>query len=153
MNWETLLSSMVGLLTALGGWEAVKYFMNRKSNMRICEAEADKMETEADAIKFRLYEDRIKELRQANVEINEQNIELIKAGARKDDIIEDKTAKIRELQDARVNDTRTIGRLEKELIFHKNWFCRREYGKGKGDCTRREPQQNPPMKFKPFSDD
>lgn len=49
MNWETI----VALLSALGGWEAIKYvvtsIVNRKSNKRINEAEADSKEAEADS--------------------------------------------------------------------------------------------------------
>lgn len=32
------------ILTAMGGWEFVKYLINRKSNARISEAEADRAE-------------------------------------------------------------------------------------------------------------
>lgn len=36
-----------GLVTALGGWEFVKYMLNRKSNSRVAEANAFKVEREA----------------------------------------------------------------------------------------------------------
>ena len=32
------------ILTAMGGWEFIKYLINRKSNARISEAEADRAE-------------------------------------------------------------------------------------------------------------
>lgn len=35
------------LITALGGWEAIKYLINRKTNTRIAEANAFKVEREA----------------------------------------------------------------------------------------------------------
>lgn len=37
MNWQDLVT----IIGALGGWEALKYFLNRKQNARIKEAEAD----------------------------------------------------------------------------------------------------------------
>lgn len=153
MNWETAIL----LISTLGGLELVKYlvnlFVNRKNERRKNESEADKKETEADTDEFHLYKERIEELRQANKELNEQNLELLKAGARKDEIIEDKTRMIRELQDGRVEDARKIGLLEKQVAYYKNWFCKREFGNGKGDCRRREPAQNPPLKFSPIEDE
>lgn len=41
------LAIAVPLLTALGGWEFVKYMLNRKANGRIAEANAFKVEREA----------------------------------------------------------------------------------------------------------
>lgn len=48
--WETVIS----VITTLGGWEAVKYLINRKTNMRKAEAEADSVEFSVlkDAIVF-----------------------------------------------------------------------------------------------------
>jgi len=150
MNWETLLSTIVGLLGVLGGWEGIKYFINRKSNKRINESEADKKEIETDSDEFHLYKERIEELRTTNAEVNKQNYELIKACEVKEEIIADKTSKIRELQEARIEDTKRIGELEKQVQFYKNWKCFREYGRGEEDCTRRKPAQNPPLKYEPI---
>lgn len=50
MDAETLkatLAAAAGLVTALGGWELVKHLLNRKSNARIAEANAFKVEREA----------------------------------------------------------------------------------------------------------
>ena len=41
------LPLLASLLTALGGWEAVKYLLNRKSNRRVAEANAFKVERDA----------------------------------------------------------------------------------------------------------
>ncbi len=147
------MTTIVGLLGTLGGWEAVKYLVNRKSNKRINESEADKKEIEADAAKFHLYDERIEELRTANAELNKQNLELIKAGARKDEIIEEKNAEIQELQEKRVEDIKRNAELEKQVQYYENWKCFREYGRGKEDCTRRKPAQNPPLKYKPLDND
>ena len=41
-----IIGTLVTVLSAMGGWEAVKWFLNRKSNSRVAEAEA---ETESNA--------------------------------------------------------------------------------------------------------
>lgn len=90
-----------------------------------------------------------RELMKEIAELNKQNLELLKDGARKDDIIEDKTLKIREIQELRVEDARRIGKLEKALQFYQGWKCFREFGDEGEKCPRRKPQQSPPLKFDP----
>lgn len=148
MDWN----NFIAIGTLLGGWEAIKYFLNRKSNKRMTKSEADKKEIEADSDEFHLYKERIEELRTTNAEVNKQNYELIKACEAKEEIIADKTAKIRELQEARIGDTKRIGELEKEVQYYENWKCFREYGRGKENCTRRKPAQNPPLKYEPIEE-
>lgn len=46
-NIGTYLAAAGGLVTALGGWEFIKYMLNRKSNSRVAEANAFKIEREA----------------------------------------------------------------------------------------------------------
>lgn len=163
------------LLGVLGGFEGIKwlitFFVHRKQEKRLKKNEADQSEVAVENAIRDMYQDeldrmreleekriteiredykvRIAELNNANAELHKQNIELLKAGARKDDIIEDKTVKIREIQELRVEDARRIGELEKALQFFKSWKCFREYGKGGEKCPRRKPQQNPPLKFDP----
>lgn len=43
----TFISAAIGLLTALGGWEFIKYMLNRKSNSRLAEANAFDVERKA----------------------------------------------------------------------------------------------------------
>lgn len=38
---ERAFALFFALISAFGGWEAIKYFANRKSNKRVAEAEAD----------------------------------------------------------------------------------------------------------------
>lgn len=47
MDWTGILASLGTIITALGGWEVIKYFLNRKSNRTIAEANAFKVEREA----------------------------------------------------------------------------------------------------------
>lgn len=44
MEITTIVEIITAVIAALGGWEAIKYFINRKTNKRIEEAEADSVE-------------------------------------------------------------------------------------------------------------
>ncbi len=44
---KEIITTVVALVTALGGWEAIKYLINRKTNARIADANAFKVEREA----------------------------------------------------------------------------------------------------------
>ncbi|MCD8312953.1 MAG: hypothetical protein LUC24_02175 [Bacteroidales bacterium] len=48
MEWKEIVTALVTVLTALGGWEAIKYLINRKSNGRKAKAEAKTAESDAD---------------------------------------------------------------------------------------------------------
>lgn len=39
-----IIATILTIVTTLGGWEAVKYFIHRKANSRIAEAQADSSE-------------------------------------------------------------------------------------------------------------
>lgn len=166
------LTSLAAIIGALGGFELIKYLINlvakRKYDRRKENADADIAEQQADdaiihSYEERLksmseqhdkavhsYEERLKELRASNSELNIQLLNNVKEKARKDEIIDDKVAQIRKVNEELVKSTRHIAHLEKELQYFKNWKCFREYGKGKGECLRREPQQNPPLKYSPI---
>lgn len=174
MNLVPILEVFGAVAAALGGYESIKWLVNlivhRKAEKRLKGAEANKAESDADQSAVAaekalrdMYEEtlsemrqeyvaRIEELRNANAELNKQNLELLKAGARKDEIIEDKTKMIRELQEARVEDARRIGKLEKQVQFFNSWKCFREFGKGGDKCGRRKPAQNPPLKYEPIKE-
>lgn len=169
------MTSIAAIIGTLGGFELVKYltnlFVKRKYNRRKDNAEADKAEQEADDAIIRSYEERLKsmseqhdkavhgyeerlkELRASNTELNAQLLSNVKEKARKDEIIDDKVSQIRKVNEELVSATRHVAHLEKELQYYKNWKCFREYGKGKGECMRREPQQNPPLKYSPLDCD
>lgn len=166
------LTSLATIIGALGGFELIKYLINlfakRKYNRRKENADAEIAEQQADdaiihSYEERLksmseqhdkavhsYEERLKELRASNSELNNQLLNNVKEKARKDEIIDDKVSQIRKVNEELVKSTRHIAHLEKELQYFKNWKCFREYGKGKGECLRREPQQNPPLKYSPI---
>ena len=41
---EIIATVIASILTAFGGWEAIKYYINKDTNKRIAEAEADSVE-------------------------------------------------------------------------------------------------------------
>lgn len=44
MEVISIVEVIAALIGAIGGWEAIKYFLNRKTNQRIAEAQADSVE-------------------------------------------------------------------------------------------------------------
>lgn len=182
---ETFGAAFGAILTAFGGWEGIKWIKRTwfpsKIEKRQDESEASKSEVEVKQ-QLQLLQDqinetwqknikdftdidsaRIRELRDSNEFLNNRITDLLKAGARKDDIISDKTNKIRELEDIRIAITRDYeekitqytkrnGELEKLVMFYRAWHCEREYGNKKEDCKRRKPAQNPPLRYCPIDE-
>lgn len=182
---EVFGAAFGAILTAFGGWEGIKWvkrtWFPNKTEKRLDESEAGKSEVEVKQALQDLQNSinetwqknikdfteidtaRIRELRESNEILNNRITELLKAGARKDDIISDKTNKIRELEDSRIKITREYeekitqytkrnGELEKLVMFYRAWHCEREYGNKKEDCKRRKPAQNPPLRYCPIEE-
>lgn len=182
---ETFGAAFGAILTAFGGWEGIKWIKRtwfpNKNEKRKDESEASKSELEVKQQLQQLQDSinetwqknikdfteidsaRIRELRESNEILNNRITDLLKAGARKDDIISDKTNKIRELEDSRIEITREYeekitqytkrnGELEKLVMFYRAWHCEREYGNRKDDCKRRKPAQNPPLRYCPIDE-
>lgn len=59
MEISTILASCCGVLTALGGWEFVKWLLTRKSNARIASANADREELKNDVDEFHFLRERL----------------------------------------------------------------------------------------------
>lgn len=192
MKFISIVETFGAVVVALGGWEGVKWmkrsFFPSKAEKRIDESEAGKSEVEVKQAfqdlqnsinetwqkNIKDFTDidyaRIKELREANsilnrqvIDLNQQITDMLKAGARKDDIISDKVSKIRELEESRLEDTKRYegeittltkrnGELEKLIMFYRAWHCEREYGDKKEDCKRRKPAQNPPLRYCPIEE-
>lgn len=182
MTFISILETFSAVVVALGGLELFKWIKRtwfpKPTEQRQDEADVAKSELEVQQgmqdIKDSINETwqknikefteidtaRIKELREANAILNNQITDLLKAGARKDEIISDKVNKIRELEDGRVcitreyeekitELTRQLGHQEKLTMFYRAWHCEREYGKKKENCLRRKPAQEPPLKYCP----
>ena len=161
VNAETIVT----LITAFGGFEFIKWAVNRfvfrKQETVKADSSAMKTAVEAEKAVRDMYEEtitelrteytsRLEELRNSNKELNEYNLALLKAGSKKDEIIDEKTIKIRELNDSCINYEKKVGELQREVVHYKCWFCQREYGRGKEECIRRKPAQNPPLKYSDY---
>lgn len=161
VNAETIVT----LITAFGGFEFIKWAVNRfvfrKQETVKADSSAMKTAVEAEKAVRDMYEEtitelrteytsRLEELRNSNKELNDYNLALLKAGSKKDEIIDEKTIKIRELNDSCINYEKRVGELQREVVHYKCWFCQREYGRGKEECIRRKPAQNPPLKYSDY---
>ena len=51
MDWFSL-ENILSIVAALGGWETIRWLINRRSNSRIAEAKADQEEASADKQEF-----------------------------------------------------------------------------------------------------
>lgn len=58
-NVISILTTLVTVVSALGGWELVKWLLNRKSNQRIAEAHADLEEVTANKEEFGVLKEQI----------------------------------------------------------------------------------------------
>ena len=76
-NIGTYLAAAGGLVTALGGWEFIRYMLNRRSNSRIAEANAGIKEIEKDerelGVMKQLVESLQKRIEQQDEKIKELN--------------------------------------------------------------------------------
>ena len=105
-----IIETLVTILTALGGWEFVKYLINRKSNARISEAEADSAE-------FHVLKEHIEFLQEQNKQ--------------KEERFADQTQLVRNLNNEVLELTKKNGSLELDL---QKYRCIRP------KCQQREPQ-------------
>lgn len=56
---KELITILATLLTSIGGWEAIKWLLNRKSNKRIAEAAAEKEELNNERDEFHFLRERL----------------------------------------------------------------------------------------------
>ncbi len=110
LTLQQFLETAAGALTALGGWEAVKYIVNRKAMGRKAEAEADSAE-------FTVLKDTTEFLQQ-QLKDKEQRFS-------------EQTAALRQLNQEILDVTKEKGKLELEL---QRYRCIRK------GCPNREPQ-------------
>lgn len=105
-----IVETLVAILTAMGGWELIKYLINRKSNARISEAEADSAE-------FHILKEQIEFLQ-----------EQLK---QKEERFAEQTQIVRNLNGEVIELTKKNGSLELDL---QKYRCIRP------KCQQREPQ-------------
>lgn len=110
MDMTTMIETAAGAITALGGWETIKYLVNRKANGR-------KAEAEADSVEFTVLKDTTEFLQQQLKE--------------KEQRFSEQTDMVRKLNQEILDLTKAKGQLELDLQRYK---CVRKL------CKDREPQ-------------
>lgn len=117
MEFSIFVEVVGGMLTTLGGWEAVKYFVNLKTNRR-------KAEAEADSVEFSVIKDTVTFLQN---QLHEQ----VKSDSEKETRFTEQTQRLRDVQDDNYKLLQEKSRLELEL---QKYRCIRKL------CEKREPQ-------------
>lgn len=107
---EIIGTVIASVLTAFGGWEAIKYFLNKDINKRIAEAEADSVE----------------------FNVLRQTVEFLQTQLReKEERFAQQTELVRKLNAEVLELTKEKGKVELELQTYR---CIRK------KCSQREPQ-------------
>ena len=112
MNFDIIAT----ILGALGGWEAIKYLINRKTNKRVAEYEADSVEFSV--------------LKETIMFLQEQMHNMVIADAEKEKRFVEQTTRLRMVQDENSQLQEEKSKLELELQKYK---CIRE------KCANRQP--------------
>lgn len=117
MEISVILEVMAAVIGALGGWEAIKYLLNRKTNQRIAEAQADSVEfgTLKETIEF----------------LQQQLKSAVEADAAKEQRFTEQTKRLRETQDREHKLMQEKAALELELQTYRCIMKK---------CPNREPQ-------------
>lgn len=124
MDWVGLFTVIATTITALGGFEFVKWIMTRKSRARIAKAEATSEEIQAKADEYHLLRERL--------EVADRQL------LEKEQRFNEQTILVRSLNKQLVDKTTIIGNLQAEISALKAEralkLCERR------GCKRREPQ-------------
>ena len=119
-----IIKTIVTVVTALGGFEGVKWLVNRKSNARVAQANADAQEIKVDTDEFRYLRERI--------EFTEQQL------VQKEQRFAEQTSVLRDVQRQLIESTVKVGKCEAEIsrlnAERAMKLCERR------GCANREPQ-------------
>lgn len=148
------LTLVASLLTALGGWEAVKYLLNRKSNRRVAEANAFKVERDALIEDYKRVQGEVDELKKQVAKLYRE-IDTLKADRLK--LIEENGQLRLQLKEAEkhvclVPDDRCLQRLNPDDHCRLRKILRGEYLKDhpgailtEEDCMKPPAGENNPQ--------
>ena len=119
-----IVKTIVTVVTALGGFEGVKWLINRKSNTRVAQANADVSEIKADTDEFR-------DLRERTEFAEKQLVE-------KEQRFAEQTSVLRDVQRELIDTTIQMGEYKAEIsrlqAERAMKLCERR------GCVNREPQ-------------
>lgn len=115
-GWTTLLASFGGVITALGGWECVRWFLARSSNERMAEATADNAETAAEQNEWALLERR-EQFMQSQLVLKEERIADLTERLREE---REKVLSLKDqLADAEIAHQKEVAELKLELAVKR----------------------------------
>ena len=117
MDIVTIITVIASVAGTLGGWEAIKYFLNRRSNSRIMEAQADREE-------FGVLKETVEFLQ-------EQLHEQVQQDAEKEKRFVEQTQRLRKVQDDNYELLKEKSKLELDLQMYRCVVKK---------CPNREPQ-------------
>lgn len=119
-----IIKTIVTVVTALGGFEGVKWLVNRKSNARVAQANADAQEIKVDTDEFRYLRER--------TEFAEQQL------VQKEQRFAEQTSVLRDVQRQLIETTIKVGERDAEIsrlqAERSIKLCERR------GCANREPQ-------------
>lgn len=116
-NDVSMIEIVISVISAIGGWEAIRYFLNRKTNKR-------KEEAEADSLEFGVLKETIHFLQ-------EQLHNQVMQDADKEKRFVEQTQRLRKVQDENSNLLKEKSKIELELQTHRCVVKK---------CPNREPQ-------------
>ena len=117
MEYNEIITTLATVIAALGGWEAIKYLINRKTNAR-------KEEAEADSLEFSVLKDTVTFLQ-------EQLHEQVQQDSEKEKRFVEQTMRLRKVQDDNYQLLKDKSKLELELQTYRCIVKK---------CHNREPQ-------------
>lgn len=124
MDMTTIVASFGGVLTALGGWEFVKWLLNRKSNERIAAANAENIELKNEVDEFHFLRERLVFKEQEMMEKEKRFVE-------QTDVVRDLQ---RKLLDQTIENGKLLARISALEAERAMKLCERR------GCATRQPQ-------------
>lgn len=116
----------------------------------------DKAKVETRTDEWHLWKEQSDAMHNVIETLSAQLLEKTKECDRKEDIISDKTRRIREKEEQNLelytrllHREQRIASMQRFIDWLKNWHCAREWGRGKDDCMRRKPEQKVKMTYDP----
>jgi hypothetical protein len=146
MNLTEILSTVGVAVGAFGGFEFIKYLLNRRTNGRVAEAEADDAEL---GVFIRRVEALDKQLEVKDNQINLKDEQIKAADSRYSEQLkryDEQTERLRAIQDECSQLQNKISQLELKCAHAQLWECQR------ASCKQRKPS-NPllyGMEYTPF---
>lgn len=121
------------LIMALGGWELVKYLLNRRANARHVEATADEAEAHADEAEIKAEKDKWELFKDMQHTLQEEVIKKDEIIANKDAQYREQTNRLRTTQDELNNTLKELVEVKAKFIYADTWRCEL------GSCRKRKP--------------